>query len=254
MSDTGNIAADPGGADVAIAAPRSKRCCWKSKAPARASTSRRPTSFASVYDNREMHNRMRGHLATVPHIFNIVIADENGQVVASTAALADARHQRRRSRLLQDRTGAARRQTEHIGSDPQQDRWQPDRRLRPAPGNRRRRVRRHHLRQRELELLRGFLRVDAFHSRRDLQPRAVRTGRSCSVIRIAVGFAGKRLSHQATWAGRGRQRQQELPYSREGGQQLSLCVVATRSGISAVRQHLGHRERRAWRDGSGARR
>jgi diguanylate cyclase (GGDEF)-like protein len=45
-----------------------------------------PDKLRSVYGNKEMHSRLRGHLATVPHIFNIVIADERGQVVASTAA------------------------------------------------------------------------------------------------------------------------------------------------------------------------
>jgi diguanylate cyclase (GGDEF)-like protein len=43
-----------------------------------------PDKLRSVYGNKEMHSRLRGHLATVPHIFNIVVADEHGQIVAST--------------------------------------------------------------------------------------------------------------------------------------------------------------------------
>jgi diguanylate cyclase (GGDEF)-like protein len=45
-----------------------------------------PDKVRAVYGTREMRDGMRAHLATVPHIFNIVIADENGQLVVSTAA------------------------------------------------------------------------------------------------------------------------------------------------------------------------
>ena len=45
-----------------------------------------PEKVRSIYGTKEMHDTMRAHLAVVPHIFNIVIADENGQLVASTAA------------------------------------------------------------------------------------------------------------------------------------------------------------------------
>jgi diguanylate cyclase (GGDEF)-like protein len=45
-----------------------------------------PAKVRAIYGTKEMHNTMRAHLATLPHIFNIVIADENGQLVASTAA------------------------------------------------------------------------------------------------------------------------------------------------------------------------
>jgi hypothetical protein len=45
-----------------------------------------PAKLRAVYGNRQMHETMRAHLATLPHIFNLVIADETGQLVASTAA------------------------------------------------------------------------------------------------------------------------------------------------------------------------
>src|SRR5262245_53803222 len=45
-----------------------------------------PEKVRAIYATKEMHETMRGHLAAVPHIFNIVIADENGQLVVSTAA------------------------------------------------------------------------------------------------------------------------------------------------------------------------
>jgi diguanylate cyclase (GGDEF)-like protein len=45
-----------------------------------------PQKLRAIYGTKEMYDTMRAHLTTVPHIFNIVIADENGQLVASTAA------------------------------------------------------------------------------------------------------------------------------------------------------------------------
>jgi diguanylate cyclase (GGDEF)-like protein len=45
-----------------------------------------PAKVRAIYGTKEMHDTMRAHLATLPHIFNIVIADENGQLVVSTAA------------------------------------------------------------------------------------------------------------------------------------------------------------------------
>ncbi|MPZ38117.1 MAG: EAL domain-containing protein [Rhizobiales bacterium] len=45
-----------------------------------------PEKLRSIYDRKEMHDTMREHLASLPQIFNIVIADENGQLVVSTAA------------------------------------------------------------------------------------------------------------------------------------------------------------------------
>lgn len=45
-----------------------------------------PAKLRAVYGNKQMHDTMRAHLATLPHIFNIVIADETGQLVVSTAA------------------------------------------------------------------------------------------------------------------------------------------------------------------------
>ena len=45
-----------------------------------------PAKLRAIYDTKEMHDTMRGLLATVPHIFNMVVADENGQLVVSTAA------------------------------------------------------------------------------------------------------------------------------------------------------------------------
>lgn len=45
-----------------------------------------PAKVRAIYGTKEMHETMRAHLAAVPHIFNVVIADENGQLVVSTAA------------------------------------------------------------------------------------------------------------------------------------------------------------------------
>ena len=45
-----------------------------------------PEKLHAIYGTRQMHDTMRAHLASLPHIFNIVIADENGQLVVSTAA------------------------------------------------------------------------------------------------------------------------------------------------------------------------
>ena len=59
---------------------------------------------------------------------------------------------------------------EHIGPDPQPDRWQPDHRLCAAAGNPERRVRRRRLRQREFELFRIDLRIDPIDQEPDLQP------------------------------------------------------------------------------------
>jgi diguanylate cyclase (GGDEF)-like protein len=45
-----------------------------------------PEKLRAVYRSKEMHDSMRSLLASVPHIFNLVVADENGQLVVSTAA------------------------------------------------------------------------------------------------------------------------------------------------------------------------
>ena len=45
-----------------------------------------PAKVRAIYGTKEVHETMRAHLAALPHIFNIVIADENGQLVVSTAA------------------------------------------------------------------------------------------------------------------------------------------------------------------------
>jgi diguanylate cyclase (GGDEF)-like protein len=45
-----------------------------------------PDKVRAIYGTREMYDILRAHLATLPHIFNIVITDENGQLVVSTAA------------------------------------------------------------------------------------------------------------------------------------------------------------------------
>ncbi len=45
-----------------------------------------PQRLRAVYGSKEIHDAMRQHLATLPHVFNIVIADADGQLVVSTAA------------------------------------------------------------------------------------------------------------------------------------------------------------------------
>jgi diguanylate cyclase (GGDEF)-like protein len=45
-----------------------------------------PAKLRAVYGNKQSYDSIRAHLAGLPHIFNIVIADENGQLVVSTAA------------------------------------------------------------------------------------------------------------------------------------------------------------------------
>jgi diguanylate cyclase (GGDEF)-like protein len=45
-----------------------------------------PEKVHAIYGTRQMHATMRAHLSTLSHTFNIVIADENGQLVVSTAA------------------------------------------------------------------------------------------------------------------------------------------------------------------------
>jgi diguanylate cyclase (GGDEF)-like protein len=45
-----------------------------------------PEKLRAIYRTKEMHDSMRALLASVPHIFNLVVADENGQIVVSTAA------------------------------------------------------------------------------------------------------------------------------------------------------------------------
>lgn len=45
-----------------------------------------PEKLRAIYRTREMHDSMRALLSSVPHIFNLVVADETGQIVVSTAA------------------------------------------------------------------------------------------------------------------------------------------------------------------------
>jgi diguanylate cyclase (GGDEF)-like protein len=85
VSDTGNIAAVLAG-QMSRSLTSIEAMLLEIKNISKGSDIETPGKLRSVYGNREMHNRLRGHLATVPHIFNIVIADERGQIVASTAA------------------------------------------------------------------------------------------------------------------------------------------------------------------------
>ena len=85
VSDTGNIAAVLAGQmsrslhaiDVMLLEIRSTR---------KGLDIGTPDKVRAIYGTKEMHDTMRAHLATVPHIFNIVVTDETGQLVTSTAA------------------------------------------------------------------------------------------------------------------------------------------------------------------------
>jgi diguanylate cyclase (GGDEF)-like protein len=85
MSDTGNIAAVLAG-QMSRSLTSIEAMLLEIKNISKGLDIETPDKLRSIYGNREMHSRLRGHLATVPHIFNIVIADEHGQIVASTAA------------------------------------------------------------------------------------------------------------------------------------------------------------------------
>jgi hypothetical protein len=85
VSDTGNIAAVLAG-QMSRSLASIEAMLLEIKNISKGLDIETPDKLRSVYRNREMHSRLRGHLATVPHIFNIVIADERGQIVASTAA------------------------------------------------------------------------------------------------------------------------------------------------------------------------
>ena len=45
-----------------------------------------PSQLRAAFDREETYSSLKEHLVRLPHIFNIVIADENGQLVVSTAA------------------------------------------------------------------------------------------------------------------------------------------------------------------------
>jgi diguanylate cyclase (GGDEF)-like protein len=47
---------------------------------------REPSQIRAVFNREEMRQSLRQHLAQLPHIFNMVVADEHGQLVVSTAA------------------------------------------------------------------------------------------------------------------------------------------------------------------------
>jgi diguanylate cyclase (GGDEF)-like protein len=85
MSDTGNIAAVLAG-QMSRSLSSIEAMLLEIKNISKGLDIDTPDKLRSVYGNKEMHSRLRGHLATVPHTFNIAIADERGQIVASTAA------------------------------------------------------------------------------------------------------------------------------------------------------------------------
>jgi diguanylate cyclase (GGDEF)-like protein len=85
MSDTGNIAAVLAG-QMSRSLTSIEAMLLEIKSTSKGLDIETPDKVRSVFGNREMHNRLRGHLATVPHIFGIAVADERGRVVASTAA------------------------------------------------------------------------------------------------------------------------------------------------------------------------
>jgi diguanylate cyclase (GGDEF)-like protein len=85
MSDTGNIAAVLA-SQMSRSLTSIEAMLLEIKNISKGLDIETPDKLRSIYGNREMHSRLRGHLATVPHIFNIVIADERGQIVTSTAA------------------------------------------------------------------------------------------------------------------------------------------------------------------------
>jgi diguanylate cyclase (GGDEF)-like protein len=45
-----------------------------------------PEAFRAAYRQAEVHEMLKQHAAQLPHVFNVVIADASGQIVASTAA------------------------------------------------------------------------------------------------------------------------------------------------------------------------
>ena len=205
-----------------------------------------PAKLRAIYGTKEMHDTMRAHLATVPHIFNMVVADENGQLVVSTAAWPTP------AINVGDRdyfkTARARLDGRLSTSVPIRNRIDGNQTIVFA---------------RRLETPSGefagiiFASVNSNYFEAiygstqsirspDLQPDpgrrhdpvpSSRRGRLCR----QEALAGSGL------AGLAPQRQAKLPYPRKGGQQLSLCVGPARAGVPAVRQHLADRKRRAGR-------
>jgi diguanylate cyclase (GGDEF)-like protein len=45
-----------------------------------------PQDFRAAYGRKEVHDALKSYLPKLPHVFNIVIADEHGQLVTTTAA------------------------------------------------------------------------------------------------------------------------------------------------------------------------
>ncbi len=85
ISDTGNIAAVLAG-QMSRSLYSIDMMLLEIKSTSKGLDIDTPAKLRAIYGTKEMHDAMRAHLATVPHIFNIVVADENGQLVVSTAA------------------------------------------------------------------------------------------------------------------------------------------------------------------------
>ena len=205
-----------------------------------------PAKVRAIYGTKEMHDTMRGHLATVPHIFNIVVADENGQLVVSTAAWPTP------DINVSDRdyfkTARARLDGRLSTSVPIRNRIDGNQTIVFA---------------RRLETPSGafagiiFASVNSnyfeaiYGSTQSIRSLIFNLIREDGTILFrhpdATGFAGKKLSQEAAWQDSLHSGKQELPYPRKGGQQLSLCVGPARAGVPAVRQHLADRKRRAGR-------
>ena len=85
MSDTGNIAAVLAG-QMSRSLHTIDGMLLEIKSTSKGLDVDTPAKLRSIYATKEMHDMMRAHLAALPHIFNIVVADANGQLVTSTAA------------------------------------------------------------------------------------------------------------------------------------------------------------------------
>jgi diguanylate cyclase (GGDEF)-like protein len=85
VSDTGNIAAVLSG-QMSRSLHTIDSMLLEIKGTSKSLDIDTPAKLRSIYGTKEMHAMMRTHLAALPHMFNIVVADANGQLVTSTAA------------------------------------------------------------------------------------------------------------------------------------------------------------------------
>ena len=240
VSDTGNIATLLAGQlsrslhsiDALLLELRSTR---------RAAPIKDLSSLHATYNQQDMHDALRQELARHPQLFNVVITDETGQLVVSTAAWPTPKINVADRDYFKD--ARSRDDGQLSTSVPIRNRIDGSRTIVFA---------------RRLDTANGafggviFASVNSkyfeaiYESTQSVHNLIFNLVREDGTILFrhpdTGNFAGKRLSNEAAWQDAVARGKKSFRILAKADNNYRYVSIRARSGISAVRQHLGHRE------------